>query len=144
MKTFLPPSVSFGISYAKICVIGQLHDRANHAQNDVFTWQQRRIRQLRAGTEGIIQLTSNQGGSENLGYLQAYDLKQSGDSSDLCLETMSGCQHVRSTQEFDPVLHVKVCLCITRTYSHLHCRLFGFPFGVKATRLVFCSIRSLI
>lgn len=67
--------------------------------------------------EGIGQLTSNEGSSGNLGCLQAYNLKRSGDSSDSCLEKSSGCQHVCGAQEFGPALHVKVCLCITCTYS---------------------------
>lgn len=104
LKTVLHASVIFGISSEKIRGIGCSHDRANHARNDLFTWQQRRSRKLRAGMERIGQLTSNEGGSGNLGCLQAYNLKWSGDSSDSCLEMSSVCQHVCSAQEFDPVL----------------------------------------
>lgn len=39
---------------------------ATHAHNDLFTWKQRKRRWLRAGMEGIGQLTSNQGSSGNL------------------------------------------------------------------------------
>lgn len=88
---------------------------ATHAHNDLFTWKQRKRRWLRAGMEGIGQLTSNQGSSGNSGCLRPYNLTGSGDSSGSCLEMSSGCQHVCSAQEFDPVPHVKVCLCITCT-----------------------------
>lgn len=92
---------------------GRMNKQLMH--NDLFTWKERKRRRLRAGTEGIGQLTSNQGSSENLRCLRPYNLTRSGDNSDSCLEMSSGCQHACSAQEFDPVLHVKVCLCITCT-----------------------------
>lgn len=90
--------------------------------------------------EEIGQLTSNRGGSGNSGMFAGLYVTGSGDGSVWkCRADVSMC----AAKEFDPALHVRVCLCITHAYALDAQWLFGFPFGVK-TRMLFCDIMILI